>query len=108
MSPQERHEPNREHYALGDGTVVLLLDERQLLYLVPPAHRNAHPAARLELPQQGRGNFAGSGRHDNRVKGGMLVPSEISVSASHLDVLVSERLQPGAGLLRQSGQRFPR
>src|SRR5439155_22752669 len=65
----ERYEGNREQLARLHGSIVTLLDQQQMLREKRRSHGDHHPAARLELAHERRGDVArGSRGHDGVVR----------------------------------------
>ena len=90
-----------KNLAAGDGAVLPLLDEQELLGEEGAAHRDHHAPARLELGDE-RWRHVACGRRDHDdVEGRMLGPAVITVAGPHGHVVVAERVEPVGGARRE-------
>jgi len=59
------------------------------------------PPAVGQLLDQRLRQMIGSRRHDNRIKGGLLLPTVVAIALPGMHLAIAQRLQAGSGLGRQ-------
>src|SRR5438876_11909442 len=101
MPAGKRHERHGKQLACPHPPLAVHLDENQMLERERCADRDDHPAARLELLDQGRRNLARRGGDDDAVEWRRLRPPVVAVAAPRRDVAMAETLQAPSGGIRE-------
>src|SRR5687768_4712285 len=79
LLPGQRYEGDRKDLARRHLVVAVFLNKNELLGGECSADRDHHPAARLQLANQGRRNVAGRSGNDDCVVGPMVDPALVSI-----------------------------
>jgi uncharacterized Zn-finger protein len=80
MRSRERHEGNREQVPEAERAVGVLHEDEGALSCPGLADRYDHPAARLELLDEGNGDLLRRGRDYDAIERGVLRRAEIAVA----------------------------
>jgi hypothetical protein len=80
MRSREWHEGNREQVPAAERAVGLLFEDEEALSCPGLADRYDHPAARLELFDEGRGDLLGRGRDYDAIERDVLRRAEVAVA----------------------------
>jgi hypothetical protein len=94
MRSREWHEGNREHVPAAERAVGVLSCPGL-------ADRYVHPAARLELPDEGKGDLLRRGRDYDAIERDVLRRAEIAVAHPDCHVPITEPLQGSPGVVAE-------
>jgi uncharacterized Zn-finger protein len=92
MRSGEWHEHNREHVPAAERAVGVLFEDEEVLSCPGLADRYDHPAARLELLDEGRGDLLGRGRDYDAIERDVLRPAEIAVAHPDRHIPIADPL----------------
>src|SRR5262245_43390858 len=101
ISTGKGHEPYRKQLPCPDLSLIVELDQDQMLEGERSTDWDHHSAPRLELPNQRRRDLARCRGDDNPVERRRLLPAVIAVSESRRDVAIAKPLQPLRGGVRE-------
>jgi uncharacterized Zn-finger protein len=101
MRSRERHEGNPEQVPAAERAVGVLQEDEEALSCPGLADRYDHPAARLELLDEGRGDLLGRGRDYDAIERDVLRRAEIAVAHPDCHVPITEPLQGSPGVVAE-------
>src|SRR5262249_44129073 len=109
ISTGKGHEPYRKQLPCPDLSLIVELDQDQMLEGERSTDWDHHSAPRLELPNQRRRDLARCRGDDNPVERRRLLPTIVAVAESRRDVIVTKALQSlrsGVGKRRDNLDRL--